>query len=172
MQATHRPGCLDASIASIRAATIRKLSRITRAALVSSRTEPMSSRTIMSLRPMMRSRLRGKLAPAAKPLLAIIALCVCALPLAGCGGDRAIAEATTPPDYRVRHPIIIGEADYSLDLFPTGAGDRLDPRSADRLRDFAKRYREVGHGQVTVLVPTGGPYDPAVSASLAHIRVL
>jgi pilus assembly protein CpaD len=95
---------------------------------------------------------------------------ICALPLAGCGGDRAIAEATTPSDYRVRHPIIIGEADYSLDLFPTGPGGSLDPRSGDRLRDFAQRYRELGHGQVTVLVPTGGSYNPAVGASLVDIR--
>ena len=105
-----------------------------------------------------------------RSMLGLAALVVCGLPLAGCGGDRVIAESTTPPDYRVRHPIIVGEADYTLDLFPTGPSGALDPRSVDRLRDFAQRYREIGHGQITVLMPTGGPYNPAESASLAHIR--
>jgi pilus assembly protein CpaD len=105
-----------------------------------------------------------------QPILALFALIACALPLAGCGGDRVVAQSTTPPDYRVRHPIIIGEADYSLDLFPTGTGGSIDPRSVDRLRDFAQRYREIGHGQITVLAPTGGPFNPAQSASLVHIR--
>ena len=99
-----------------------------------------------------------------------LALLVCSLPLAGCGGDRVIADSTTPPDYRLRHPIVVGEADYSLDLFPTGPNGSLDPRSIDRLRDFARRYRELGHGQITVLVPKGGSYNPAESASLAYIR--
>jgi pilus assembly protein CpaD len=113
---------------------------------------------------------RQKISAALRPALGIVALIICGLPLAGCGGDRVIAQSTTPPDYRVRHPIIVGEADYSLDLFPTGPSGSLDLRSVDRLRDFAQRYRELGHGQVTVLMPTGGPYNPAESASLAHIR--
>lgn len=113
---------------------------------------------------------RQKVSPGLRPMLGIVALIVCGLPLAGCGGDRVVAQSTTPPDYRVRHPIIVGEADYSLDLFPTGPSGSFDPRSIDRLRDFAQRYRELGHGQITVLMPTGGPYNPAESASLAHIR--
>jgi pilus assembly protein CpaD len=113
---------------------------------------------------------REKLSAGLGPMLGVVALIVCGLPLAGCGGDRVIAQSTTPPDYRVRHPIIVGEADYSLDLFPTGPSGSLDPRSIDRLRDFAQRYRELGHGQITVLMPTGGSYNPAESASLAHIR--
>jgi pilus assembly protein CpaD len=107
---------------------------------------------------------------ALRGIFGALALVICALPLAGCGGDRVIADSTTPPDYRLRHPIVVGEADYSLDLFPTGPHGNLDPRSIDRLRDFAQRYRELGHGQITVLVPTGGPYNPAQSASLAYIR--
>jgi pilus assembly protein CpaD len=107
---------------------------------------------------------------ALRPIVGILALVTCALPLAGCGGDRVVADATTPSDYRVRHPILVGEADYSLDLFPTGPNGSLDLRSLDRLREFAQRYRELGHGQITVLMPTGGSYNPAESASLAHIR--
>ena len=115
-------------------------------------------------------QIHEKRAALLRSMLGLAALVVCAVPLAGCGGDRVIAESTTPPDYRVRHPIIVGEADYTLDLFPTGPSGGLDPRSVDRLRDFAQRYREIGHGQITVLMPTGGPYNPAESASLARIR--
>jgi pilus assembly protein CpaD len=118
----------------------------------------------------MRREARGKPLAALRPVAGMLALIVCALPLAGCGGDRVVADATTPPDYRVRHPIVVGEADYSLDLFPTGPNGALDRRSVDRLRDFAQRYQELGHGQITVLMPTGGSYNPAESASLAHIR--
>jgi pilus assembly protein CpaD len=113
---------------------------------------------------------RKKISAAMRPMLGLVALIVCGLPLAGCGGDRVVAQSTTPPDYRVRHPIVVGESDYSLDLFPTGAGGTLDPRSLDRLHEFAQRYRELGHGQITVLMPTGGSYNPAESASLSHIR--
>ncbi len=105
-----------------------------------------------------------------KPVLAALALLACGVPLAGCGGDRVIANSTTPPDYRVRHPILVGEADYALDLFPTGPNGVLDPRSRDRLREFAQRYRDLGHGQVTVLMPKGGAYNPAESGSLGSIR--
>ena len=113
---------------------------------------------------------RGKLAAALRPVFGVLALMICGMPLAGCGGDRVVADSTTPPDYRVRHPIIVGEADYSLDLFPTGPNGSLDSRSIDRLRDFAQRYRELGHGQITVLMPTGGAHNPSESASLVHIR--
>jgi pilus assembly protein CpaD len=118
----------------------------------------------------MRSDNRLNLSAALRAISVILPLAACGLPLAGCGGDRVIATATTPPDYRARHPIVIGESDYSLDLFPTGPGGSLDSRSIDRLRDFAQRYRDLGHGQVTVLVPSGGPYNPAQSASLGYIR--
>jgi pilus assembly protein CpaD len=113
---------------------------------------------------------RGKRAAALRPVFGVLALMICGTPLAGCGGDRVVADSTTPPDYRVRHPIIVGEADYSLDLFPTGPNGSLDSRSIDRLRDFAQRYRELGHGQITVLMPTGGAHNPSESVSLVHIR--
>jgi pilus assembly protein CpaD len=117
-----------------------------------------------------RMQARGNRSAALRPMLSVFALIICGVPLAGCGADRVVADATTPPDYRVRHPIIVGESDYSLDLFPTGSNGSLDPRSIDRLRGFAQRYRELGHGQVTVLMPMGGSYNPSESASLAHIR--
>jgi pilus assembly protein CpaD len=130
----------------------------------------MPSRTTIQMSETMRSHSRVEVSAASARLFGLLALIACALPLAGCGGDRAIAESTTPPDYRVRHPIVVGEADYSLDLFPTGPTGNLDARSVDRLREFAQRYRELGRGQVTVLVPTGGSYNPALPASVAHIR--
>ena len=118
----------------------------------------------------MRSDAGEKRVSRLRKLIASLALVACGLPLAGCGGDRVIADATTPPDYRVRHPILIGEADYALDLFPSGPNGTLDGRSIDRLREFAYRYREIGHGQITVLMPKGGPYNPAEPASLGYIR--
>ncbi|GAC1332746.1 MAG: CpaD family pilus assembly protein [Beijerinckiaceae bacterium] len=100
----------------------------------------------------------------------LVLLTAMAAPLAGCGGDRVVADATTPPDYHVRHPIVVAEADYALDLFPTGTPGGLDARSSDRLRDFARRYAEIGHGQITVLVPRGGANDLTVAASLGRVR--
>lgn len=118
----------------------------------------------------MRSATSGASSAALRALAVMIPLTLGGLPLAGCGGDRVITTATTPPDYHARHPIVIGESDYSLDLFPTGPRGNLDSRSLDRLREFAQRYRELGHGPVSVLVPSGGPYNPAESASLGYIR--
>lgn len=91
---------------------------------------------------------------------------VLAAPLAGCGVNRALPPPVTPHDYRDRHPVVISEAPYVMDIFPAAQNGRLDDADAGRIREFVARYREVGHGPVTLLTPVGGP--SAGSANLVR----
>ena len=59
-------------------------------------------------------------------------------------------------DGAARHPIVLAETNYSTDVFPIGATGRLDRHTVAQLHDFAQRYRSVGRGEVTILLPQGG----------------
>ena len=90
--------------------------------------------------------------------------------LAGCGANKMSADTSVPSDARIRHPIALTDAPYSTDVFPSGGSGALDRRTADQISDFAERYRTIGHGPITVLVPTGGANDAAMSHSVTAMR--
>src|SRR5436305_15083138 len=100
-------------------------------------------------------------------LISGLCLGAVALSLSGClsGVQYASDNQLTASDYHARHPIVLGKAATTLDLFPVGG--RLDPLSADKLRAFASRYREFGSGEVTILTPAG---DPASARIVPEIR--
>ena len=100
-------------------------------------------------------------------LIAGLGLCAVALSLSGClsGVQYASDNQLTAADYHERHPIVLGKAATTLDLFPVGG--RLDALSADKLRSFAARYREFGAGEVTILTPAG---DGASAHIVPEIR--
>lgn len=84
---------------------------------------------------------------------AVLAVTV-ALPLAGCGTtDRVVKASAIPDDYRARHPILVADADTTLDVLPSRGMNRLDRHTAKQIVAFAQQYRELGHGGITVLVP-------------------
>lgn len=92
-----------------------------------------------------------------------------ALLLAGCGVNRVVPSADMSTDGQARHPIVLAEASYTVDVFPLGGG-RLDERTAGQIRDFAARFREVGQGGLTVLVPQGGASGAQASFAAPAIR--
>jgi pilus assembly protein CpaD len=90
--------------------------------------------------------------------------------LAGCGGtvDRIVPTSVPMEDYHNRHPILLAETAHTLDIFPSPKAVGLDHRTASQVRDFARDYRQNGHGPITVLVPAiGGAYG---RGELAEIR--
>ncbi len=75
---------------------------------------------------------------------------------AGCAGPRALPPPVTPYDYRDRHPVVLTEAPYVLDVFPGLEKGRLDYETERRIRGFVAHYKEFGRGQIDVLTPSGG----------------
>jgi pilus assembly protein CpaD len=90
-----------------------------------------------------------------KRALPALGLCAAALSLSGClsGVQYASDNQISAVDYHERHPIVLAKTATILDLFPVG-GD-LDALSANKLKDFAERYRAFGSGEITILAPAG-----------------
>jgi pilus assembly protein CpaD len=102
-------------------------------------------------------------------------LCVAALlglvaPLAGCGLNKVYAPADPGYDYRDRHPVVLAEAQTSLELIPQTANGALDGETRRRLQGFVAQYRRFGHGMITILAPSGGPDPKGAQRSVELIR--
>ncbi len=90
-----------------------------------------------------------------------------AIGLAGCGTDYASTSTVMPPDYRLRHPIVLAQAPTKLDVFPAGQGG-LDASTVASVRAFAERYNSKGASRLTILTPAGSRY--ASHAAVDQIR--
>lgn len=93
-----------------------------------------------------------------------------ALCLAGCGANRVTADSDRGADARLRHPIALVEQPYSIDLFPSRSGGEIDSRTADQVASFAERYRRLGKGAISMLVPRAGQRELVDGATLDRIR--
>lgn len=88
----------------------------------------------------------------ARPVAAILLLTGL---LGACRADRVDTTGSTYPiDVRTRHPIVLADADRSLDVFPTGIG-HIDPRQRADLEAFLVEYRRYGRGLLLVELPRG-----------------
>lgn len=92
------------------------------------------------------------------------------LTLAGCGVNRVVPNADMSADGQARHPIVLAESNYSIDVFPTGGDGRVDRHTASQIHDFAQRYRTVGQGGVTIFLPQGGPVGAQASYVAPALR--
>ncbi|WP_246722099.1 CpaD family pilus assembly protein [Methylosinus sp. H3A] len=94
--------------------------------------------------------------------------CLAAMaPLAGCGVNRTLPPRVVAQDYRDRHPVVLADATTSIDVFPV---NRLDNATSGRIRDFVTRYRRFGHGQITLLAPTGAKDQLAVRGGVDAVK--
>lgn len=106
-----------------------------------------------------------------KPLRSVLLLGVVALALGGCANRaqmHANATAQIPDDYRERHPIILGDATKSLDVFLV-PNRGIDHRQAQDLQSFATEYRRSGKGAMVAAMPSGAPAG-AVQHTMNEIR--
>ncbi|MGO9135119.1 MAG: CpaD family pilus assembly protein [Methylovirgula sp.] len=77
--------------------------------------------------------------------------------LAGCATvDRMKTSSIPQDDYRVRHPIVLGETSQKLDIFPAPDVRGLDGRTAAQVAGFGRLYHATGQGPINVFLPTGG----------------
>lgn len=92
------------------------------------------------------------------------------LPLGACGVNRTLPPPDVAYDYRDRHPVVLADTDHTIDIFPTAVAGKIDQATTARIHDFVARYRRVGHGQITILAPTGGPDSAVSQAGIAGVR--
>lgn len=107
----------------------------------------------------------GRVATAVARTICLVFL----FPLAGCGVNRVLPPPATARDYRDRHPVVLADATTSIDVFPS---QRLDYATVGRIRAFAERYRQLGHGQITILEPVGGRGAAVTRAGAEQVRRL
>ncbi len=88
------------------------------------------------------------------------------LTLAGCT-DRLATGSTISDDYKLRHPIVLGEKAVTLHLLP---GAKLDEPTKRRLAQFAADAQEEGLGLVEILVPAGAINEAEARAALPQIK--
>jgi pilus assembly protein CpaD len=97
----------------------------------------------------------------------LLPLCL-GLALAGCGTTNQMVASSVPQDdYQVRHPIILNEEPYTLQILVDPVSGRFDGRSAQRLREFAALYRRFGRGPITIAPPVG-PGGPPSTEPVRH----
>lgn len=107
--------------------------------------------------------------PAARRAATALALLLAA-PLGGCGVSRVLPPPVTPPDYHDRHPIVLADAPQVMDLFPSTSRGRLDEVTAGRIVDFVAKYKELGHGQISILVPAGSANGATSREGVTSVR--
>lgn len=107
--------------------------------------------------------------PSARRLGGILAALLAA-PLGACGVQRTLPPPVTPYDHHDRHPVVLSDAPQVLDVFPASLHGRLDNDTQGRINEFALRYRELGHGQITMLTPVGSPAAVASAGEANAVR--
>jgi pilus assembly protein CpaD len=100
-------------------------------------------------------------------LLAVL-LAGAALGLGACAPNRVANSDTMASDYRARHPIVVGEAPVTMDLFPTGGQTGFANR--DRVRSFAEGFQRDGRGPISIQIPVGSSSDAQSRAAVDPIR--
>jgi pilus assembly protein CpaD len=95
----------------------------------------------------------------------------CAVFLGACNTDQQVAGVpSVPPDYRMRHPISIKEADRTLELFMGSNRGALTPSQRADILSFAQRWRREASGGVIVELPAGSTNARAAADALPEIR--
>ncbi|KQT54035.1 hypothetical protein ASG54_19655 [Aureimonas sp. Leaf460] len=89
--------------------------------------------------------------------------------LAGCAKRDSIEVGSIPDDYRTRHPIVVAEAEKTLDIPITSSDVHLSIASRDRVADFARRFKRSGSAAIRVVVPGGSANSAAAELASADV---
>ncbi len=91
-----------------------------------------------------------------------------ALGLGACSPNKFANNDTMAGDYRARHPIVVGEAPVTMDIFP--AGKQASTANRDRVRSFASGYQRDGRGPIWIQIPSGSSADAQARSAVDGIR--
>jgi pilus assembly protein CpaD len=110
---------------------------------------------------------RGITAPALRAaLVAAAALLTCA-----CNTTQQVAGVPEEPtDYRMRHPIVIREADRTLQMFIGSNRSELTPSQRAELLAFAQSWRREATGGVVIDLPVGASNERAAADALREVQ--
>lgn len=89
--------------------------------------------------------------------------------LSSCARDP-MTTASVPADYRQRHPIVLSEAQHSLDIPVAVGGNRLPPSTRENIQGFAQNYKAASSGIVQIQLPQGSANAGAADALRKEIR--
>ena len=93
-----------------------------------------------------------------------------ALALGGCKHYDEEVTASVPDDYRLRHPIVIEEADRSVTIFVGQARGGLSALQRADVIGLAQIWLREGTGAIRAEVPVGTPNARAAADSFREIR--
>jgi pilus assembly protein CpaD len=103
------------------------------------------------------------------PVAIVIGL---AAALSSCAGQDRLTTGSLPDDYRTRHPIVVGEAEKTIDM-PVAAGDaKLTRGQEEVIAGFVAEYRRSANGIIQIITPRGSANEGAASAAASSIRRL
>ncbi len=109
-----------------------------------------------------------RLARLSKPMLFVAA--VAAAVLSGCASRDDLTTGGIPDDYRQRHPIVVAEAEQSVDIPIASTDRRLNTAQRDMIRGFAQNYGSRATGPVYLLTPEGSPNSAAARQLRGQVR--
>lgn len=102
-------------------------------------------------------------------IAAAAVLAASAILLSACGNGQ-LTTGSIPDDYRTRHPIVLAEGEYTLDI-PVASGDaRLSTGMKDTVRGFAQSFASSPAGIMQIQVPHGSYNAGAAQHLAAEIR--
>jgi pilus assembly protein CpaD len=99
----------------------------------------------------------------------LLAIAGCAAMLAGCYTDRTLT-ASTPIDYRQRHPIAIREGTRTVELFIGSKRDILTATQRADVLAFAQEWHREATGGILIDLPAGTSNELAAAHALPEIR--
>lgn len=109
--------------------------------------------------------------PGGRPAIRAVVVAGFALLVCGCNTDQRVAGVPeTPPDYRMRHPITISEADRTFEVFIGSNRGELNPSQRAEVLAFAQSWRRESTGGVIVDVPVGTSNERAAGEAMREIR--
>jgi pilus assembly protein CpaD len=91
--------------------------------------------------------------------------------LSGCNTTQQVAGVPdVPPDYRMRHPIVLKEADRTMEVFIGTNRGALTPAQRADVLAFAQTWRREATGGVIIDIPSGTGNAHAAGDAVHEIR--
>jgi pilus assembly protein CpaD len=96
-------------------------------------------------------------------------IAILAASLAGCYTARSV-DGDVPNDYRLRHPIVLKDGNYTVEVLIGSSRGGLNARQRADVLAFAHTWKREATGGVLIDKPTGTVNERAASDSLHEIR--
>lgn len=101
-----------------------------------------------------------------------VALVGLGVSLGACVHDEQVVTASVPGDYRLRHPIVVEEANHSIVVFVGQGRGGLSAEQRVDVMGFAQTWQHEATGAIKADVPVDTPNARAAADSLREIQSL